>query len=305
MIAPKIKHMKKTFSAVVLSVIAVVVAGCASAPHPAAKTAGAPVVKTSASTNAFDNEKSKVSYAVGMVFGHNLQQQGIDVDGDELLRGLKDEQAGGATLLTPQAAQAAITNYQAKARAEISAKNKADGEAFLATNKTNPGVITLPDGLQYKIIAEGTGATPTPDATVTVNYRGTFLDGKEFDNSTRAGHPAQLKPAQVIRGWAEALMKMKVGAKWQLFISPGLAYGAAGRAPFIPPNATLIFEVELLDTQNPPPPAPAPAPAVSPSQPLTSDIVAVPSAEEISQGKKPYTIKQEDIEKMQSQKQTN
>jgi FKBP-type peptidyl-prolyl cis-trans isomerase len=256
----------------------------------------------SASTNAFSDDKSKVSYAVGMVFGHNLLQQGIDVDSAVLLQGIKDQMAGGATLLTPQEAQAAIKDYQDKTRAELAVKNQAEGAVFLATNKNNPGVVTLPDGLQYRIITEGTGLTPTPDAVVTVNYRGAFLNGREFDNSAKQGHPAQFKAGGVIPGWTEALLKMKSGAKWQLFIPSELAYGAKGYPPIIPPNATLVFDVELLATQNPPPPPAAVTPV---QQPLTSDIVAVPSAEEISQGKKPYTIKQEDIEKMSSQSKTN
>jgi len=135
-----------------------------------------------------------------------------------------------------------------------------------------------------------------------VNYRGTFLNGTEFDSSYKRGQPAQFPVGGVIRGWTEALTLMKVGSKWQLFIPSELAYGEPGHTG-IPPNATLIFEVELLDTQSPQSPAPAQTPV--PAQPLTSDIVAVPSAEEISKGKKPYTIKQEDVEKMQSQNHTN
>jgi FKBP-type peptidyl-prolyl cis-trans isomerase FklB len=237
------------------------------------------------------------------VFGHNLVQQGMDVDPAVLLQGIKDQMAGGITLLTPMAAQAASKDYQEKTRAEMGVKNQADGAAFLATNKDNPGVITLPDGLQYKVITEGTGATPTANSTVTVNYRGAFLNGREFDNSAKAGKPAQFQAGRVIPGWTEALTKMKVGAKWQLFIPSNLAYGPSGRPPVIPPNATLVFDVELVDVQNPPPPSPAPV--MTPPQPLTSDVVAVPSAEELSKGKKPYTIKQEDLEKMMSQGKTN
>ena len=258
-------------------------------------------------TNVFSDEKSKASYAIGMVFGHNLQSQGIEVDPDVVLHGIKDQVAGGTTLLTPQEAQAAITEYQQKVRAELILKNKADGAAYLATKKNNPGVVTLPDGLQYKILTEGTGPTPAAGATVTVNYRGTFLNGTEFDNSYKRGQPAVFPLGNVIHGWTEALTLMKAGSKWQLFIPSELAYGEQGHPPTIPPNAALVFEVELLDVKNPAPLAqtPAPAPAAAPAQPLTSDIVAVPSAEEISQGKKPYTIKQEDIEKMQSQNKTN
>jgi len=292
--------MKTAFFAVPLMLAVASFTGCAAPTKSSPPKADATMP---ASTNALSDEKSKVSYAVGMVFGHNLLQQGIDVDSAVLLRGIKDQMAGGATLLTPQEAQAAIKDYQDKTRAELAVKNQAEGAAFLAANKNNPGVVTLPDGLQYKVITEGTGLTPTADAVVTVNYRGTFLNGQEFDNSAKQGHPVQFKANGVIPGWTEALTKMKSGSKWQLFIPSELAYGAKGYSSIIPPNATLVFEVELLATQNPPPPAPA---AVTPVQePLTSDIVAVPSAEEISQGKKPYTIKSEDIKKMQSQNQTN
>ena len=278
--------------------------GCASKPvaAKAAKPAPAAVAVKPASTNVLVDEKSKASYAIGMVFGHNLEQQGIEVDETQVARGLKDLLAGGALQLTPAEAQAAITNYQAQLIAEATVKNRAEGQIFLLTNKNSPGVITLPDGLQYKVIASGTGAVPAAGSIVTVNYRGTFINGKEFDNSARLGHAAQIPVDQIpLAGWREALAKMNVGAKWQLFIPSELAYGAAGRPPIVPPNATLLLEVELLDVQNPAAPAPAPAPA----PPLTSDIIAVPSAEEIKKGQKPYVIKPEDVEKMQSQNRTN
>ena len=137
-------------------------------------------------------------------------------------------------------------------REELAAKNKAEGEAFLATNKNNPGVVTLPDGLQYKVITNGTGAMPDANDTVTVNYRGTLLDGTEFDSSYKHGQPAKFPVSGVIPGWTEALMKMKAGSKWQLFIPSELAYGERGR-PGIPPNSVLIFEVELLSMESPPP----------------------------------------------------
>lgn len=295
--------MKTTFLAVSFTLAAACFTGCAAPSKSNPPKTITP--KVSAATNALSDDKSKVSYAIGMVFGHNLQQQGMDVNLDVLLRGMKDQLAGGATLLTPQDAQTAIKDSQEKNRTQLAMKNLADGDVFLVTNKNTPGVITLPDGLQYKIITDGTGETPAADSVVTVNYRGTFLNGQEFDNSARSGKPATLQANHIIPGWTEALTKMKVGAKWQLFIPSSLAYGAAGRPPIIPPNATLVFEIELLATQTPPPSA-APAPAVAPpQQPLTSDVVAVPSAEEISRGKKPYTIKQEDIDKMQAQNRTN
>jgi FKBP-type peptidyl-prolyl cis-trans isomerase FklB len=254
-------------------------------------------------TNVLSDDRSKASYAIGMMLGHNWQQQGVDVDLDLVLRGLKDEQSGGATLLTQQEMQntlkefqQTITVKQEKMRMEQAAKNRAEGEAFLAANKKNPDVNTLPDGLQYKVITPGTGPMPTPDATVTVNYRGTFINGTEFDSSYKRGQPAQFPVGGVIHGWTEALMQMKVGSKWQLFIPSELAYGEQGNRG-IPPNSTLIFEVELLDAKTPQPAAP-PAP-------LTSDIIKVPSKAEMDKGAKIETIKAEDVQKMQSQSQTN
>jgi FKBP-type peptidyl-prolyl cis-trans isomerase FklB len=285
MAAPKIKFMKITLLAVIFSTGMV-----------------APLFADG--TNVLNDERSKASYAVGMMLGHNWQQQGVDVDLGLVLQGLKDAQAGGATLMTQQemqntlkAFQQTLTAKRQKMQQELAAKNKAEGMAFLATNKDNPGVITLPDGLQYKVITEGNGAIPTPDAIVKVNYRGTFLDGTEFDSSAKAGHPIQLQANHVIHGWTEALTQMKVGSKWQLFIPSELAYGEQGNRG-IPPNSTLIFEVELLDTQAAPPPP-------GPSAPLTSDIIKVPSAEEMKKGAKIETIKPEDVQKMQSQSNTN
>jgi len=252
-------------------------------------------------TNVLGDEKSKVSYAEGMNFGHYLQQQAIDVNSDMLLRGIKDEQSGGTTLLTPQQAQTAINDFEEKMRGELAVKNKAEGDAFLATNKDQPGVKILPavapDGkpydLQYKVIKEGTGNSPTPEDTVTVNYRVTYVNGLEFDSSYNRGQPAQFSVGHVIPGLSVALTHMKVGSKWQLFIPSELAYGTSGRGS-IGPNATLIFEVELLGVQRPI--SQSAPPAVAP-QPLTSDIIKV-------QGTNIVVLKPEDVQKLrQSQDQ--
>jgi FKBP-type peptidyl-prolyl cis-trans isomerase len=156
----------------------------------------------------------------------------------------------------------------------------------LATNKNNPGVVTTTNGLQYRVITNGTGDMPTLYDTVTVNCRGTLLDGKEFDSSFKRGQPAEFSVGGVIPGWTEALLKMKVGSKWQLFVPPQLAYGVQGR-PGIPPNALLVFEIELLSAKTPPP--------------LTSDIIKVPAAEELKKGAQVEVIKKEDLERMQKQ----
>ncbi|MGH7951333.1 MAG: FKBP-type peptidyl-prolyl cis-trans isomerase [Limisphaerales bacterium] len=252
-------------------------------------------------TNVLTDEKARVSYAIGMMVGNNLKQQNIDVDNSAFLSGLDDQESGKPTLMTPQEAQTTIRDFQQKARAALAGKNKSEGEAFLAQNKNKPGVVTLPDGLQYKILTDGTGATPSADSIVTVNYRGTFINGTEFDSSQRAGHPVQFPANHVIPGWTEALTKMKVGSKWELFIPSALAYGERGNR-VIPPNATLIFDVELLKSENPPPPA---APKTLSAAPLTSDIIKVPSAAEMKKGAKIEVIKPEDLKKAQSETQSN
>jgi FKBP-type peptidyl-prolyl cis-trans isomerase FklB len=247
-------------------------------------------------TNVLSDEKSRVSYAIGMNVGHSFQAQGIDIDNDVFLRGVKDEQSGGATLLSQEEMRAVLTDFQKTFAAKLQLKNKTEGAAFLAANKNNPGVVTLPDGLQYKVITEGTGAMPTPNDTVSVNYRGTFINGTEFDSSYKHGQPAQFPVTGVIHGWTEALLQMKAGSKWQLFVPADLAYGERGR-PGIPPDSTLIFDVELLSIQPLAPPVSTP--------PLTSDIIKVPSKAEMDKGAKIETIKPEDIQKYQSQSNTN
>ena len=253
-------------------------------------------------TNVLNDEKARVSYAIGMSVGHNLQnlqKQGAGLDADLVGRGLKDLLSGAPTLLTPEQMQETLMAFQKefaarqqKEREELAARNKAEGDAFLATNKNNPEVVTLPDGLQYKVITNGAGAMPAKTDTVTVNYRGTLLDGTEFDSSFKRGEPARFPVTGVIPGWTEALLKMNVGSKWQLFIPAELAYGERGR-PGIPPDSVLIFEVDLLSTESPAPPKPA--------EPLTSDIIKVPSAEELKKGAKIEVIKPEDVKKMQQQ----
>ena len=251
-----------------------------------------------ADTNVLNNDRARASYAIGMMSGSSWKQQGIDVDDDVLLRGLKDAQAGTNMLMTEQEMRDTLNQFQKtlsakqqKMRAEKALKNKTEGDAFLATNKNQPGVVTLPDGLQYKVLTNGTGEVPEANDTVTVNYRGTTIDGTEFDSSAKTGHPAQFRVGGVIHGWTEALMRMKVGSKWQLFIPSELAYGQYGRPPKIEPNAVLIFDIELLSDVRP--------------QPLTSDIIKVPSAEEMKNGAKIETIKSEDVQKLQSQPDTH
>jgi len=246
------------------------------------------------------DEKSRVSYAIGMMLGQNFfKRNGLDtnaVDVDIAAQAMKAIQSGATPLLSDVEMQQIIKSFQKEFAAKQAAlheqeaiKNKADGAAFLAANKKNDGVITLPDGLQYMVITNGSGPIPTPNDKVSVNYRGTLIDGTEFDSSYKRGQPAEFPVTAVIHGWTEALEKMTVGSKWKLFIPSDLAYGERGR-PGIPPNSVLIFDIELLDTKaNPPPPAP---PA---TQPLTSDIIKVPSAAEMKNGAKIEVIKPQDV----------
>jgi FKBP-type peptidyl-prolyl cis-trans isomerase FklB len=197
-------------------------------------------------------EKEKQSYALGMNIARGISRQGADVDAAAMARGLRDTLSGAKPLLTDDEAEAALKQLQdvvkAKQDAELQKMGEAnmkEGQEFLAANKTKEGVVTLPSGLQYKIITPGTGPKPTADDTVVCNYSGTFLNGTEFDSSYKRGKPAEFPLKGVIKGWTEALQLMPVGSKWQLFIPSDLAYGPEGRGP-IPPNATLIFQVELL-----------------------------------------------------------
>jgi FKBP-type peptidyl-prolyl cis-trans isomerase FklB len=199
------------------------------------------------------SQKDKVSYIIGVDIGNNLKRQSVDVDTDLLLKGMKDALAGEKLLLTEDEIRETMTSFSAEMKKKheeelkkAAEKNKKEGEEFLAENKKKEGVKTLESGLQYKVLEEGTGASPTADDTVTVNYVGKLLDGTEFDSSYKRGQPATFPVKGVIKGWTEALQLMKEGAKWKLFIPSDLAYGEKGAPPTIGPNATLIFDVELI-----------------------------------------------------------
>jgi FKBP-type peptidyl-prolyl cis-trans isomerase len=201
-------------------------------------------------------QKDKVSYSFGVEVVRNFKRQGIEVDADLLLKGIRDALSGGNLLMTDDEIRKTIVTFQAeikqkrtKARATLAKdaeENKKEGDAFLAENRTREGIVTLPSGLQYKILKMGDGKRPTEADTIEVNYRGTLINGTEFDSSYRAGQPATFTVKGVIPGWREALKLMPVGSKWQLFVPSHLAYGPRGIPPNIGPNATLIFEVELL-----------------------------------------------------------
>jgi len=199
------------------------------------------------------SDKEKLSYSIGMDIGGNLKRGAVEVDPDVLAKGLKDSYGGGKTILGEEDAKKVIMEYQkammakqAETMRKLGEKNKADGEKFLAENGKKEGVKTLPSGLQYKVITPGTGKSPKSTDTVTTNYRGTLIDGTEFDSSYKRGQPATFPVSGVIPGWTEALQLMKEGAKWQLFVPSNLAYGERGAGREIGPDATLIFEVELI-----------------------------------------------------------
>jgi FKBP-type peptidyl-prolyl cis-trans isomerase FklB len=221
---------------------------------PATSTAKKPATMAKRATPlTLNTPKEKFSYALGMKMGANFKKQQVEVDPVILERGLKDALAGGKTLLTDEQAQSALMEVQNEMRQKQMAKMQAEGEAnkkagadFLAANKAKEGVVTLPSGLQYKILTEGTGPKPAATDTVECNYRGTLIDGKEFDSSAKTGKPVSFPVNGVIKGWTEALQLMPVGSKWQLFIPSDLAYGERGAGADIGPGATLIFDVELV-----------------------------------------------------------
>jgi FKBP-type peptidyl-prolyl cis-trans isomerase len=219
------------------------------ATPPKTPTAETQKPATAPESSPWKDEKEKVSYAIGMGVGTNLHKNGVVIDMDGFLRGLKDSMTGGKTVMTEDEARAAITQFVQQIKAKESEVNKKEGESFLAQNKAKEGVVVLPSGLQYKILTPGTGPKPALGDTVVCNYRGTLINGTEFDSSYKSGKPAIFPLGRVIKGWTEALQLMPVGSKWQLFIPPDLAYGERGAGDVIGPGTTLIFEVELLSIQ--------------------------------------------------------
>lgn len=202
------------------------------------------------------DQKDKVSYSIGTNIGNNFKKQSMDINTDALVQGIKDSLSGEKALMTEQemnetmkAFQQEMMTKQAELAKIIGEKNKTEGDLFLAENKKKEGVITLSSGLQYKVINEGSGAIPKLTDKVIVHYRGTLIDGTEFDSSYRRGQPVTFPVNGIITGWKEALQLMKTGSKWQLFIPPTLAYGERGAGRTIGPNATLIFDIELLSIE--------------------------------------------------------
>jgi FKBP-type peptidyl-prolyl cis-trans isomerase len=226
-------------------------AASAKAQTPAAKTHAATAAKGPAPLT-LKTQKDKFSYALGMSSGkrlaESLNKQSVPFDPALVARGLKDGLAGGKALLTDQEAQAVMDGVRNDMIKKQQAAGKQEGDEFLAANKGKEGVVLLPSGLQYKILKAGTGPKPTASDTVLCNYRGTLINGTEFDSSYKRNQPLKISVSGVIKGWTEALQLMPVGSKWQLFIPSDLAYGESGQRG-IPPSSTLIFEVELLSIE--------------------------------------------------------
>src|SRR3954464_9381009 len=218
---------------------------------------------------ALKDTKDKVSYSIGLDIGTTFKKQKMELNSDALAAGVKDGLSGGKPLMSPDEVRQVMVQFSkdmrekaATVNKDAAEKNSKEGEKFLADNKAKPGVKTTASGLQYAVEKEGSGTPPKETDTVVVNYRGTLIDGTEFDSSYKRGEPATFPVNRVIKGWTEALQLMKPGAKYQLVIPPDLAYGPGGTGQLIGPNATLIFEVELLSIK-PPEPAATVAPGAA------------------------------------------
>ncbi len=232
---------------------------------PATGAAKPPLHHAAATPLVLKTDKEKRSYAIGMNIGKTISKNSLEVDPNIVARGLKDALTGGTPLMTEEDQKTIMAAFQADMRKKVEderqqavARGKKESEEFLAANKAKEGVVTLPSGLQYKVLKEGSGPKPSPTDTVECNYKGTLVDGTEFDSTAKHGaKPSTFPVTGVIKGWTEALQLMPVGSKWQLVIPPDLAYGERGAGGVIPPNATLVFEIELVGIQ----PKPAAAPA--------------------------------------------
>jgi len=200
-----------------------------------------------------EQDKQELSYSIGYQVGGDFRRQGLDIDPEWIVQGVLDALAGAGPRMTPEEMRQTLTELRQKAAAAArrqrdaeARENLAQGKAFLAENAKKEGVRTLPSGLQYQVLAEGGGEPPAASDSVTVHYRGTLIDGEEFDSSYARGQPATFPLDGVISGWTQGLQLMRPGAKYRLFVPPELAYGERGGGPKIGPNSTLVFEVELL-----------------------------------------------------------
>ena len=208
------------------------------------------ITASAADESPFKTMKEKASYALGMNMGKTLRQRNADIDPELYLKAMKEAMAGGKLLMTDEQVRETLTAYQGELQSRSLEKNKKEGATFLTENKTKPGVLTTASGLQYKIDTKGAGKTPTTNDSVVCHYRGTLINGDEFDSSYKRGEPATFPVTGVIKGWTEALQMMPIGSKWKLFIPAELAYGERGGAR-VPPNATLLFDIELVGIKDP------------------------------------------------------
>lgn len=212
---------------------------------------------TNNQSSVFKTQMEKVSYCIGLDIGQNLKSQNIDVKMDNLMQGLKDSITGTKALLSDKEIKEVMEAFQKEMAAkqemqlkDLAIKNKKEGEEFLTKNKKNKDVKTLPSGLQYKIITQGKGKTPKATDTVEVNYRGTLINGTEFDSSYKRNKSVEFVVNEVIQGWAEALQIMPIGSKWEVCVPSDLAYGEQGAGALIGPNSTLCFTIELLSIKD-------------------------------------------------------
>jgi len=217
----------------------------AAAPFAFAQEPEAPKAEAPKADSGMD-EKEKCSYAVGVQFGKAIADGADFIDLDAMAAGIKDSLAKADLKLTDEEMDQLLQDLQKKMMENRYGATKKTGEDYLAANASKEGVKTLPSGLQYKVITDGNGRTPTAADTVSTHYRGTFIDGKEFDSSYKRNQPAEFPVTRVIAGWTEALQLMKEGSKWELYVPYTLAYGEEGRPPQIPPYSVLVFQVELL-----------------------------------------------------------
>ena len=297
------KHQLFTIAAVSLfatSALAEVAKPVVVAP-PITTTAPVPV------DSKIPDAKERISYAVGVMIAsdmkRNLERGHYDVNIESVAKAFVEAATGKPTLLTDAESKSIVQAYSTELRQKAEEqrkiegeKNKKAGDDFMAANKAKEGVVALPSGLQYKVIKQGAGPKPVATDTVVTHYKGTLIDGTEFDSSYGRGEPSSFAANRVIKGWTEALQLMPVGSKWQLVIPPDLAYGPSGQSQKIGPNATLIFEIELLSIKEP-----APAAAKSAQPVVTSDIIKVPSKAEMDKGAKIEVLKPADVEKLQKE----
>ncbi len=212
--------------------------------------------KTETPTNPLTTDQQRYSYAIGYQLGQNVKQRDLDVDPAALAEAIRDGLAATEPRLSPEEMQAAVMKRlqtRMESRQELATQNREKGETFLTENKLKEGVVETSSGLQYQVMEPGAGGKPGAGSRVTVHYRGTLLDGTEFDSSLSRGKPTDLQVNQVIPGWQEALQLMPEGAKWKVFVPTDLAYGDRGAGDAIGPGETLIFEIHLISIDAPPP----------------------------------------------------